>query len=46
MDNSEQKRESPKTGSSVRHDIRLPGFITDEEIGLGDLVKKATYAVA
>jgi hypothetical protein len=45
MDNSEQKRESSKSGSSVRHNIRLPGFITEEEIGLGDLVKKATYAV-
>lgn len=24
--------------------IRLPGFIRDEEIGLGDVVKRATYA--
>jgi len=24
--------------------IRLPGFIRDEEIGLGDIVKRATYA--
>ena len=24
--------------------IRLPGFIRDEEIGLGDIVKRVTYA--
>jgi hypothetical protein len=24
------------------HRIRLPGFITDEEIGLGDAIKRAT----
>jgi hypothetical protein len=25
--------------------VRLPGFISDEEIGLGDAVKRVTYAV-
>lgn len=25
--------------------IRLPGFITDEDIGLGDVIKRATSAV-
>jgi hypothetical protein len=25
--------------------VRLPGFIRDEEIGLGDTVKRTTYAV-
>ncbi len=24
--------------------VRLPGFITDEEIGLGDVIKRATSA--
>ena len=23
--------------------VRLPGFITDEDIGLGDVIKRATY---
>jgi hypothetical protein len=27
------------------HRIRLPGFIKDEEIGLGDVIKKVTYAM-
>jgi hypothetical protein len=26
----------------ARHQPRLPGFLVDEEIGLGDLIKKAT----
>jgi hypothetical protein len=26
------------------HRVRLPGFITDQEIGLGDVVKRITYA--
>jgi len=24
------------------HKVRLPGFITDEEIGLGDVIKRTT----
>ena len=27
------------------HRVRLPGFIVDEEIGLGDVVKRATSAM-
>ncbi|MGH9450206.1 MAG: hypothetical protein ACRD11_06635 [Terriglobia bacterium] len=26
------------------HQIRLPGFLVDEEIGLGDAIKRMTYA--
>ena len=25
--------------------VRLPGFVRDEEIGLGDVIKRVTYAV-
>jgi hypothetical protein len=25
--------------------VRLPGFVTDEDVGLGDLIKRATSAV-
>jgi hypothetical protein len=25
--------------------VRLPGFLVEEEIGLGEIVKRATYAV-
>ena len=43
---------SDKTPAEVRMDrrpatplrVRLPGFIKDEEVGLGDVVKHVTYA--
>lgn len=25
--------------------VRLPGFITGEEVGLGDVIKRGTYAL-
>ncbi len=25
--------------------VRLPGFITDEDVGLGDAIKRATYTL-
>ena len=28
-----------------RHRVSLPGFLIEEEIGLGDVVKRATYAM-
>jgi hypothetical protein len=27
------------------HRIRLPGFIKEEEVGLGDVIKRVTYAM-
>ena len=36
--------ETPKTESQP-HRVRLPGFINDEDIGLGDAIKHVTYAV-
>jgi len=29
----------------VPYQVNLPGFITDKEVGLGDVIKRATYAV-
>ncbi len=36
-----------KTNESERrpHRVRLPGFLIEEEIGLGDVVKRVTYAM-
>jgi hypothetical protein len=34
-----------ETSASQPHRIRLPGFISDKDIGLGDVIKRATYAV-
>ena len=28
-----------------RHRVRLPGFIADQEVGLGDVIKRATSYV-
>jgi hypothetical protein len=25
--------------------VRVPGFVTEDEVGLGDVVKRVTYAV-
>lgn len=37
----EEQRESTKQAA---HRVRLPGFVSDEEIGLGDVVKRVTRA--
>jgi hypothetical protein len=45
------KPERPVPGSAVdepphkSHRVRLPRFLTDEDIGLGDVIKRATTAV-
>lgn len=33
----------PEPGRPLR--IRLPGFVKEDDIGLGDLIKRVTYAV-
>lgn len=44
---TQEKELSNATDKSKRqpHRLRLPGFITDEEVGLGDVIKRATSAV-
>jgi len=37
--NDGEERQDPQ------HRIRLPGFLIDEEIGLGDAIKRVTYAM-
>jgi hypothetical protein len=32
-----------REGPPIR--VRLPGFISDEEVGLGDAIKRVTYAM-
>jgi hypothetical protein len=42
MNESDAKsHESKRSG----HPVRLPGFIAEEDVGLGDVVKRVTYAV-
>ena len=37
-----ERRDKPERPT---HRVRLPGFVTDEDVGLGDLIKRATYAI-
>ncbi|MER3447094.1 MAG: hypothetical protein C4291_09730 [Candidatus Dadabacteria bacterium] len=37
------KKDEPRKNRSYR--VRLPGFITDKDIGLGDAIKRAISAV-
>lgn len=32
-------------GERQPYRVRLPGFISEEDVGLGDVIKRATYAV-
>jgi hypothetical protein len=40
-DNPAAKDEAPSTP----YRVRLPGFVADEAIGLGDVVQRVTYAM-
>jgi hypothetical protein len=40
--NAAEKQPQPE---GTKHRVRLPGFLVEEEIGLGDLIKKTTYAI-
>jgi hypothetical protein len=41
----EEKEKSHDSANDEPYRVRLPGFISDEEIGLGNVVKRATYAM-
>jgi hypothetical protein len=45
MPKEEARNDSTEKGTRSRYQVRLPGFIPDEEIGLGDVIKRATYAM-
>jgi len=40
-----KSREKPGTEGREPRRVRLPGFLVEEEIGLGDAVKRVTYAM-
>ena len=41
----EPDKKQPKKEEHKPFHVRLPGFLIDEEIGLGDLIKRATYSM-
>ena len=45
MEETKPAKQGGRETEGHPHRIRLPGFIMDEEIGLGDAIKKATYAL-
>jgi hypothetical protein len=42
---AKSKIESEPKPDRGPHKLRLPGFLIEEEIGLGDLLKKTTYVM-
>jgi hypothetical protein len=42
---AKQRDSQPEKDEQPAHRVRLPGFLIEEEIGLGDVIKKTTYAV-
>jgi hypothetical protein len=45
MQKEETKNDHESMGERQPYRVRLPGFITDGEIGLGDVIKRATSSV-
>jgi hypothetical protein len=42
MTKAEKSHDAADQKARPAHQVRLPGFISDEEIGLGDVIKRAT----
>jgi hypothetical protein len=36
---------TPYAADHQAYQVRLPGFIKDEELGFGDVIKRATYSL-
>jgi hypothetical protein len=45
MGHEQKSKRRAEVRGPAPYRVRLPGFISGEEIGLGDAVKRATYAV-
>jgi hypothetical protein len=41
----EEEEKAQETSKDRPYRVRLPGFVSDEDIGLGDAVKRMTYAM-
>lgn len=44
---SKKEATKDRSGESAHppHRVRLPGFLIEEEIGMGDVIKRVTYAM-
>jgi hypothetical protein len=45
MRDDAMKEDGERQPQAPRHRIRLPGFLIDEEIGLGDAIKRISYSM-
>jgi hypothetical protein len=45
MSQDEPEDGRPSQGEPAPHRVRLPGFIVETEVGLGDVIKRATSLV-
>ena len=45
MKRPKEKAKEPIRGEAPSHRVRLPGFLVEEDIGLGDVIKRVTYAM-
>lgn len=45
MNQEEAKGDHRDNREHQPHRVRLPGFLTEEDVGLGDLIKRATSSV-
>ena len=41
----EEEEKAQETSKDRPYRVRLPGFVSDEDIGLGDAVKRMTFAM-
>jgi hypothetical protein len=42
MTKTRKRNDSREHSDHTPHKVHLPGFVSDEEIGLGDVIKRAT----
>jgi hypothetical protein len=40
-----EKTNANAEANDLPHRVHLPGFLVDQEIGLGDVIKRAAYAL-
>jgi hypothetical protein len=45
MTKKEETKDQTKQPEHQPYRVRLPGFLADEEIGLGDVIKRVTYSM-
>lgn len=45
MKNKTKKNPAHDQPERTPYRVRLPGFVSDQDVGLGDVIKRTTYAI-